>query len=126
RRHVRDAHRIFFGDVSQAGHLIRGQHPHRDLDPLHLNALLALAIRAMAQPKFEEELLRHFAGLEAAQLGFVDVDFLADGLGEMSPARGRIDRMSDDGHNRHVRRPGGSVANLYYSDRDEWVWGSVP
>ena len=62
-RNVADAVGVFFRQVGQRVHLGVVQQTHRDLDALHLNALLALPVNPVPKAKLEKNLLGHLPGL---------------------------------------------------------------
>ena len=84
-RHVQHANGVFLGYVRQGYQLVGAHPPHRDLDALHLDPILALPVDAVAQAEFREDLLVDQAGLNPSELGLEDVDLLPDGCGQMPP-----------------------------------------
>jgi hypothetical protein len=69
RGQVRDAARVSVSDVGDPAKLGRGHPAERDLDAHHLDAVLALAIDAVLQPKSSEYFCVDLPAEEA--LGFL-------------------------------------------------------
>ena len=83
---VGHAHGVLFTQVGQLDHLGGVDDPHGDLDALHLNTVLPLAVYPVPQTKLQEDLLRHLARLDPPQLGFEDVDLFLGGRRKVGPA----------------------------------------
>ena len=69
RRHMEHSDRVLLRNIGQGSQLVRAHPPHRDLDPLHLDPVLALSIDTVTQPELRENLLIDLARLQSQQFG---------------------------------------------------------
>ena len=96
RRQVQEAAPEPIGGVGEADQLIRRENPARDLDALHLHAVLPLGVRAELQADLLHLHLPHLAAAVLLDLFFVEIELRRDGLRERCGGRG--DEAIDRGH----------------------------
>ena len=84
-RDVADPVGIFFRQVREANHLLGAEDSQGNLDPLHLNAALPLAVDPITEPGLEKDLFRHLSLPGSGQLGLETVDFITGFYRQVCP-----------------------------------------